>query len=175
MVRMPESEQAEGPETQARGTGVQKCQGCCRSLGSGQLCPERFQSKMLVFHTLLRRRNGAESKDSVQNNLGALWGPCHPRTPHRGQSILHPVLLVQALDMNVADGASGFCVPRLLAAHTAELGAGLWAPDGQEDCQSQVQRNFRKADPGPGGSVPGQSPGMYLLGSRRCGHLWVAL
>ena len=77
--------------------------------------------------------------------------------------------------MNVTDGASGSRVPRLLAAHTAELGAGPWAPDSREDSQSQVQRNFGKAAPGPGGSVPGQSPRMCLLGSRRCGHLWAAL
>ena len=77
--------------------------------------------------------------------------------------------------MNVTDGASGSCVPRCLAAHMAELETGPWAPDGREDSQSQVQRNFRKAAPGPGGSVPGQSPRMCLLGSRRCGHLWAAL
>ena len=71
------------------------------------------------------------------------------------------------------NGTSGSCVPRLLAAHMAELGAGPWAPDGQEDSQSQVQRNFGKAAPGPGGSVPGQSPGYACLEADvgTCGQL----
>ena len=100
-------------------------------------------------------------------------GSCCPRTPHWDQG--SSTLLVQAVDMNMTDGASGSCLPRLLAAHTAEPGAGPWVPDGREDSQSQVQRNFGKAAPMPGGSVSGQFPGMCLLGSRRCRHLWAAL
>ena len=137
--------------------------------------PRGFKAKSLFSILCLEGEMGLRARTLYRITWERCGGPCHPRTPHGGQSVLHPVLLIQALDMNVTDGASGSCVPRLLAAHTAELGAGPWAPDGQEDSQSQVQRNFGKADPRPGGSVPGQSPGMCLLGSRRCGHLWAAL